>query len=145
MRHLGQNALRGNVNSDQDYYTYATSFASIGAGVEQSQSINIETDAEFTAIKVGVAAHIAGAAQTAETRVLPLVNLSVNDAGSGRNLQNTPIPIMLLSGDGSLPFILPKPRVFQGNATINITIANYSAATTYSDLVVALIGYKTFY
>lgn len=128
----------------KDFYTYGKSFGTIAVGATESENIAIETDANFIITKIAASATIAGAAQTLQTRVIPLLRLSINDTGSGRNLQNTPIPLDLLSGDGSLPFVLPIQRKFQANATINLTLTNFSAATEYADVFIALLGYKIF-
>lgn len=128
----------------RDHYIYPALFGSLAFGASATVNINIETDAPFVCVKLTASADIAGAVQTANSRVLPLCNLSVTDGGSGRNLQSQPVPLMELTGDGQLPFVLPIPRRFAQNATINLTLDNVSAATTYDNLTVSLIGYKEF-
>lgn len=129
----------------KDYFTYAVTLASIAGGGAQAQaSINFEADTEFTVVKMAYSADIAGAAQTDSSRVIPLVTVQITDSGSGRNLQNSPIPIHTICGEGGLPMVLPIPRTFAPNSTLTFTFTNESAATTYANLRVVLIGYKTF-
>ncbi len=69
--------------------------------------------------------------------------MQITDSGSGRNLFETPLPISAVFGTGELPFILPTPKLFAARSTINITVANFSAATEYN-LRFSFIGYKVF-
>jgi hypothetical protein len=128
----------------EDYYIYTASVPTIGATVSATDVISIEADANFILQKLVVFADIAGAVQTTDSRVLPLVNVTIQDSGSGRNLQDQATPIGNLAGTGSLPFILPKPREFKSKANINVTFTNFSAATTYLNLTLSFIGYKIF-
>lgn len=128
-----------------DYYTYAASFTAIASGASQTQFINIEADADFVIEKMAYFADIAGGVQTDSTRVIPIANIALNDSGSGRNLQNQPIALSSIAGQGDLPFVLPLPRIFKANSTISLTLTNTSAATTYANIQISLIGYKRFY
>jgi len=128
-----------------DLYTYVASFGSLVAGGKSTQNINIETDADFIIDRIMFYADIAGAPQTADSRVIPLIDISLTDTGSGRNLQDKPVPLVCMAGDGALPFILPKPRKLRANSTLNVTAENISAATTYANFRIVFSGYKRFY
>lgn len=128
-----------------DYYAYSATFTALANGANQTKLINIESDSDFVVEKIAYMADIGGAVQTDSSRVIPLVNLAINDSGSGRNLQNEPVALSAIAGIGELPFMLPKPRIFRANSTINLTLSNYSAATTYDNIQIVLIGYKRFY
>lgn len=130
-----------NVIGNTDYYAYGGTVSSIAAGALSTVNVQVEADANFLANKFNVFASIAGAAQTDDSRVLPLVTLQIQDTGSGRNLFNTPLALPNISGYGSLPFIIPINRVFKSNTSIQFTFTNFSAATTYR-LDFALIGIK---
>lgn len=127
-----------------DYFIYNADIASLAAGASQSFNINIEADSSFILDKMAFSADIAGAAQTDSSRVIPLVTVQIRDSGSGRLLQSTPVNIASLAGNGELPFVLSQPRVFSASATISITFTNQSAATTYTNLQLSLIGRKVF-
>ncbi len=128
---------------DHFIYTARTSTA-LAAGASQTVNINLEADANFTAVKMAYFADIAGAAQTEDTKVVPLVRVEIQDSGSGRNLQQIAVPIDSLAGRGNLPFVLPIPRVFSANSTIKVTFTNYSAATSYANVELSFIGFKSF-
>lgn len=129
-----------------DFYVYVAAISStLNAAASATVNVNIEADANFTWVKSAVFASLAGAAQTNATAVLPQVTVQIQDSGSGRLLQNVPVPISSIAGNGQLPFVLPVPRLFKARSTIGVTFANGSAAENYSVLRLAMIGYKTFY
>lgn len=128
----------------KDYYVYVADFGSLAAGATQTEIINIETDADFIIEKIAYSADLAGAVQTANSRVLPLVDITLNDSGSGRNLQDKPVPLASMAGDGQLPYVLPVPRKLRANSNLNVSAENISNATQYDHLRVLFIGYKRF-
>lgn len=129
-----------------DHYIYVAQIAStLNAGSQQTVTVNIEADSNFTWVKSAVFASLAGAAQTAASLVIPDVTLQIQDSGSGRLLQNVAVPITSMAGNGQLPFVLPVPRLFKARSTISFTFANRSAAENYTALALSLIGYKTFF
>lgn len=127
-----------------DFFIYRAQAAALGAGASQAVTVNIQADSAFILDKMSVFADLAGAAQTDSTRVIPLVTLQITDGGSGRNLQNGPIPLSSIAGNGELPFVLPQPRVFVANSSITFTFTNFSLATTYTNVFLSLIGRKVF-
>lgn len=131
-----------NVQGNKDFYAYAFTESSIASGATQSKTVTIEADANFIAHKLTIFASIAGAAVTESSEVLPLVVLQITDNGSGRNLFNQPVAIPTIVGSGQRPFILPIPRLFRSNSSINFTYTNFSAGTTYR-LDFTLSGVKT--
>lgn len=128
----------------KDFFNYVVLVPSLAATVSAQANINFEADTEFTVVKFEFFADIAGAAQTDSTRVIPLVTVAMTDSGSGRNLQNAPVPIHSLCGIGELGMVLPVPRTFAPNSTLSFTFTNESAATTYTNLRMILTGFKTF-
>lgn len=123
-------------------YTLAT-LVPLVAGATFNGNITIQADSDFKAVKLMQFASIAGAAQTESSRVIPLVNMTILDTGSGRNLFSAATPLGALFGDGRLPFILPVPRIFKARTNIAIALSNFSAATSY-DIVLAIAGAKIF-
>lgn len=129
-----------------DHYIYVAEIQSVlNAGASQTVVVNIEADSNFTWVKSAVFASLAGAAQTNATQVLPQVEVQIQDSGSGRLLQNVPVPITSMAGNGQLPFVLPVPRLFKARSTVSFTFVNFSAAENYSTLALSLIGFKTFF
>lgn len=127
-----------------DYFIYVAEVSSMTAAASLSDIINIQADSDFILDKLAYFSEIAGAAQTDSTRVIPLINVSITDTGSGRSLQDTAVPISLLAGDGRLPFVLSQPRIFSANSTIQVAFTNVSAGTTYATTKLAFIGRKVF-
>jgi len=128
----------------KDFFTYQINTVAIAAGVSAPGSVTLDSDADFLWQKGAYFMDVAAGAQTNATRVVPLITITVTDATSGRTLMNAPVPLASLFGTGQLPFILPTPRLFPAKATISITVANFSAATTYGIPRVSFIGTKLF-
>ena len=127
----------------KDFYIYQENFSALVNATSATGTINIQADSDFILQKMTYFADIAVAIQTEATRVVPLITLQMVDAGSGRNLLEAPAPISSLFGEGDLPFILPTPRVFFARSNIELTVANFSAGTTYN-LRLSFIGYKAY-
>lgn len=127
-----------------DHFVYVASCDSLAAAASFTANISIEADSQFVAVKMSYMADLAGAPQTESTRVIPLIDVYITDSGSGRNLQNTGVPIANIAGEGGLPLVLPVPREFKPSSNISITFRNYSMATTYTNVKLSLIGYKRF-
>lgn len=124
-----------------DIMFYATSVASIANGASSNSQIQIDSGVDFYWFATTYQSDIAAAAQTESTVVIPLVTVLINDTGSRKNLQNTPVPLSSLAGPGERPYRLVRPRLFRASSTINFTWANYSAGTTYTNTYLVLHGY----
>ncbi len=141
MKTLGQ---RANVKRERtDFYVYEAEALALVTLAAATDIITIEADSNFVLQKFNYSADIAGAAFTDSTRPIPLVSIQLTDTGSGRNLMANPIPIPSIFGTGQLPFILPNPRVFMRNSTIQVAFVNFGAVVTYN-IRLAFIGYKIY-
>jgi hypothetical protein len=127
-----------------DHFIYNVPLASLAPGASETISIPVQADSLFTLVKVSFFAALAGAAQTDDSRVIPLINVSITDSGSGQNLQNAPTPMNCLAGSEGLPMVWPIPREFAASSTIQVTFTNFSATSTYTTVTLALIGFKSF-
>jgi len=127
----------------RDFYIYDSEALLIAPSGSANDVINIEADSDFILQKFAYEADIADAAFTFTTRPIPLINIQLIDSGSGRQLMQNAIPISSFMGDGQLPFILPNPRKFLRNSTIQIAYTNNDAAITYN-IRLAFIGYKIY-
>ena len=127
----------------RDFYIYESESLGLVAGGNSNDIINIEADSDFLLQKFTYEADIAAAAFTFNTKPLPIVTIQLIDSGSGRQLMQNPIPLTSFMGDGQLPFILPNPRKFLRNSTIQIAYNNFDAAVTYN-IRLAFIGYKIY-
>lgn len=127
----------------EDLFVYELDFAALANGDSATSNIQIQADSNFKWIKAACEANLAAAAQTDSSRVIPLVSILITDTGSGRQLMSAAVPIANMFGTGLIPFILPVPRIFNARSNIAVTVANYSAATTYN-LRLSFIGTKMF-
>lgn len=127
----------------RDFYVYEAEALAIAAGGSANDVINIEADSDFILQKLAYQADNAGAQQTDSTRVIPNVTVQITDTGSGRQLMQNPVPIESFFGYGALPFILPNPRIFMRNSTIQIAFTSFEAAAT-PNVRLAFIGYKIY-
>lgn len=127
------------------FYIYQTpNIASIAAAASTTNTIQFDIDSVFCWMRTNVFVDIAGAVQTPSSLVVPLVTLQVTDTGSGTNFFNNPIPIGSIAGSGQLPFVLTTPQFVQPAASLQFAYANFSAATTYANLRLQLIGFKVY-
>lgn len=127
----------------RDFYIYEAESLGLVSLASSNDVINIEADSDFFLQKFAYEADIAAAAFTFTTRPIPLISIQLIDSGSGRQLMQNPIPVSSFMGDGQLPFILPNPRLFLRNSTIQVAFTNFDAAVTYN-IRLAFIGYKIY-
>lgn len=135
----------------RDLYIYEAETIALAASGTATDVIQIEADSSFILQKLtyqavapaatALAANALGLVASQE--ILPNVGVVITDTGSGRQLMPTRIPIRELFGDGRLPFILPNPRLFMRNSTIQIQFTNLDATNAYS-VRLAFIGYKVY-
>lgn len=127
----------------RDLFTYTVSFDTLAPGADITDTITTTTDADFIWLKscytvfTGLANGL-----TEETQVVPLLDMTINDSGSGRNLQQEPVFVASQAGRGQLPYILPVPRVFKGNSNVGFNFRNFSTGDTYQQFKFHLLGYK---
>lgn len=138
--------VRGTPNRNQwkEFFVYSATFTALAAGTTATAQIPVQADSDFVLEKMTYFAHLAGAAQTAATRVIPNWTLQITDTGSNRLLSDFQIFIPAMFGTGEIPFILPQPKVFRANSVIQLNVTSAEAANAYT-LQVAFVGHKIFY
>ena len=124
-----------------DIMYYACNLQGLAPAASGTTTIQIDSGVDFYWVAATYQADLAGALQTESSLVIPLVNVLINDTGSRKNLQNTPIPISSIAGFGERPYRLIRPRVFRASSTINFTWTSISAAQTYTNLFFVMHGY----
>lgn len=133
------------VQGDGFLYTYNIIFAaSLAAAANSTVTQQFDQVTVFKWVRTTLYGAIADAAQTDSSRVLPLCTLKITDAGSGMAFMNNPVPIFDIAGSGTLPYVLPTPQFVLANAVLQFTLLNISAATTYTNLMLQLHGYKLY-
>ena len=128
----------------RDYFVYTVNLGSLAAAATANVNAAISADSDFWMTGLTFFSDLALAAQTDSTRVIPLITLQMTDTGSGRQLFSAATPLCNIAGYGALPYRLIHPRYFGRSTTIQLTDANYSAATTYTNTFISLIGFKIF-
>lgn len=133
-------------NARKFFFAYQTpNIATIAAAAATSNVITFDADSVFCWIKTTYTTDLAGAVQTSSSRVVPLATVNIVDTGSGQSFFNAQTPIPAIAGESaSLPFILPAPQFIQPNSSLQFSWINYSAATTYANLRLQLIGFKIY-
>jgi len=140
----------------EDDFIYSTgvsgprALGAIEPGATGIATISIEADSYFKWIKATYRAYttasLSANAQSAEnSRIVPNALVEITDSGSGRKLQNTPVPIDSVFGTGTFPAILPLPRIFLPRSTITFAVTNLAAAGGSAlNIVLELHGLKGF-
>lgn len=129
--------------SIDEFFTYEVDFLALAAGATANGNIAIESSSDFRWIKGCFFADIAVAAQTQSTQIIPLCTVLITDSGSGQQLSSAAMPVTSVFGTGQIPFILPVSRVFTARSNIQVTVVNFSAASTYN-LRLSFIGAKVY-
>lgn len=132
------------VPGPRDWYSYTQRVALTGVvGNTTSATYQIEADSYFYMNALAYQADSALAAVTHATNVIPLVNVTIFDSGSGRQLMANPTPLNCVAAElGGNPFRLAKPRRFAPTSQITVTFVNYSA-NAYN-ISLTLLGFKVY-
>jgi hypothetical protein len=127
-------------------FKYSTPLiSSLANGASTTVTIQYDQNSTFNWLRTTFACDLTGAAETADSLQMPLVTVNITDQGSGMSFMNAPIPLYNIAGaNGSLPYVLPTPQLIQPNASFIYAFANYSAATTYTNLRLVFHGYRIF-
>lgn len=136
--------LTNDPNSSFFVYTLPV-ISSLAAGASSSQTITFDQDSTFFWTKTTYFVDLNAAAFVDGTRPIPLLSVSMTDTGSGRLLTSSTMPIDGIAGyKASEPYILPVPRKWAPNSTLRVTITNYSAVTTYTNIYMLFHGVKSY-
>jgi hypothetical protein len=127
----------------RDFFVYNTVHAAVAPAGTNTQSVQINADADFQVEKLAFFADIAAAGQMASTLIIPLCTILITDTGSGRQLMDQALPIASMFGTGQLPFVLKQPKIFQARTNISVQVVNFDAANTYN-VRLSFIGSKLF-
>jgi hypothetical protein len=132
------------VPGPRDFYSYTQRVALTGVvGNTSVGTYQIEADSYFYLNALSYQADTALANVTHATNIIPLVNITIFDSGSGRQLMANPTPMNCVCGEvGGEPFRLPKPRRFAPTSQIQITFVNYSAVAY--NISLCLSGFKVY-
>ncbi len=122
-------------------FDYSVNFAALAFGANATTlNFTVQNDADFLWTGTSYIADIAGAAETLNSLVIPLVNVTFLLVSEP--FQDSETPLIGVAGSAALaPIDLKVPFWIPGGATFKVQARNYSAATTY-DLWIAFHGLK---
>lgn len=123
-----------------DHFVYRARFVNLLAGANGQVTIPIQADSDF--LWVATSFVVFTAANTIDPA--PDMEFSVIDTGSGRQLQDAPMHVLNATGNGQWPFILPEPKIFSGNGSIQVSVTDLSAVAK-ARVEFSLLGSKIFY
>lgn len=127
----------------KSFYAYSIDFPALLLGTNTTKQFNIENDADFRLEQITYFSDIAQGDQTDSTRVIPLILLLITNTGSGRQFMDAPQPLNNIAGTGDRPFILPQPKIFTANSTVQVQATNFSGLTDYNTII-SFVGTKLY-
>jgi hypothetical protein len=123
----------------EDFAIYEVDFLNLAALTNAVQSVRIQSDSYFRWMQSTMTVD-----DDADAVVpLPLITMQVKDGGSNLELFSDPAPVASIFGNGTLPFVLPVPRIFNPNSLITLTVSNYHTTQQYNGRF-SLIGCKLY-
>lgn len=129
---------------EEDVFWYTLAFGNIVAGGTAQDTLQIDADAHFKVTKLTYYATLHSGSAPFSDNNIPELSLTIRDGGAGRDLVYSPIPFSSIAGTARLPALLALHRIFKAKATINMTVANFSASNQYDNVQVTLWGTKLF-
>lgn len=124
----------------RDFFIYSVEFLPINASSTAVANIPIQADSAFEL------AELAGDVRALVTDEAPIAGpallISLVDQGTGRLLMDRPQIFTNFIGTAQRPFLLPIPKTFNANATIQVSVQNLAVANR--NVRISFIGYKIF-
>lgn len=144
MTQRGRAVVSPQAQVDTEFFVYQSARKSVANGsTSVTDSITIQSDADFLIEKLAYVADNAGAAVTDSSRIIPNIRVLLTSGTSSAQLMNVPTPISAMFGTGQIPFILPKPFFLRASSTLQIQYSSDEAALTLN-IQLAFIGRKVF-
>jgi hypothetical protein len=123
-----------------DFFIYPVNFLLLGAAEVRPVQLLIDAASDFMWYYGTYAADANSAAQTANTRTYPLVDILITPSDTSAQFMQAAVPVTSLFGNGENPFVMPAPRLIPARSSITFTATNRDAANT--NLRLQLIGVK---
>lgn len=134
--------MYGNQNYADDFFVYTVPFGNLAASANAVVSIQIQADSDFLWLKSSYYGILHGAADPQpDSTIIPML-LQITDTGSGRQLFSAPTPWEDIAGFKGLPYVLPIPRIFLANSSVQFTLTNMDGASEYDNLFFTMQGAK---
>ena len=115
-------AMRGGSTFERAYFDYHVDFAvGIASGATATSTVTIQSDSHFLCRALTFSCFDA---TTHDNIALPNTSIQITDTGSGTNLFDGPLQIILVAGIGQLPAVLVPPRLFAPATTVSVSLTN---------------------
>lgn len=124
-------------NIESYFFAYSIQFLATASAGSASKTCNIQADSNFLLQQL-IFGCFTNASQTRHS--FPYLTLQLTDLSSGMNLFDQPQLIGTVAGTAEMPFLLPTPRIFPANSTIQASIVNTQGAIV--DTFITLSGQK---
>ncbi|MGH7261286.1 MAG: hypothetical protein ACREI9_11460 [Nitrospiraceae bacterium] len=124
----------------EDFFVYSWEATIPALSASVPISVTILADSNFYAVK-GIGSIFANVAARTPVDFQDIV-VTVNDSGSGRNLQDKPVSLRHFFGHPQEPLFFEPYKLFVANSTVSVTFSNLSNA----DAIVraSMVGYKAY-
>lgn len=123
-----------------DHFTYTAAWIPLAANGTAQVTIPISADSDFLWMETTLVDYTAANVLNPAPDLL----ISFQDTGAGRNLQDNPVHVNLVTGNGQWPYVLPEPKLLIGNGALQVTLTN-NVNQQEGRVSLALIGTKIFY
>lgn len=123
-------------------FGYTTSFGSLAAGAQLTNTINIAANADFVLLGFRHRCFVGTTVgQTVSTKPAPFLRMQVTDSGTNEQYTNGAVDLANYSSDGFYDNNLCYPRIISGRSALLIQLTSYApAAETYGGTDVFLEG-----
>lgn len=133
-------------SDDSDVVWYATQVTNVSSTAATPQSLlQIDRGVDFYWMASSLQADVTTAgsnAQTESTIQIPIVNVLVKDAASGKSFENLSFPLTSFAGAGERCYWLTAPRVVRGATAMSFFwAAKVAGGTTYNNIYLVLHGF----
>lgn len=113
-------------------YDYPLSFAALAPGATQTQTIQINANADFVIAQLSYHANIAVGAQNVGNKTVAAARVQIVDTGSARPFFASAADLENVCANASPQRVRPYPRWTSGNTSLSVAMSNYSPAETYN-------------
>lgn len=123
-----------------DHFTYTANWTPLAANQTLAVVVPISADSDFLWMETTLVDYTAANVLNPAPDLL----ISYQDTGASRNLQDNPVHVLNVTGNGQWPYVLPEPKLLIGNGSLQITLVN-NVNQQEGAVRLSLIGVKIFY
>lgn len=138
-------AMMAEQKVSREPYTFPVVFSNLAAGATNIQgSFLVDASSPFMLVQQNYScAPYPVTVMTQATRIIPNVNVAIQEASSNRNWQSAAVPVASIFGTGENPWFLPQPRLIPANTTVNLLVTSIESAQVMN-LYLSFIGFRLY-